>query len=213
MYVLIVNFNRITLPLQMASWLSERGCEVIFLDNNSTYQPLLEYYKTTPYRVLRLPANYGHTVLWQYPVLQTLNINERFIYTDPDLDLTGVPDDFLQVMHNGLDKYPAYSKCALSLEINDLPDTEEGNFIRYGPESPYWQKPLDDLYFHADTDTTFAMYRFPIGEYGHSAIRINRPYTCRHIPWYYQKIENLPADEQFYYQTANNSCSHKKRFL
>ena len=213
MKVLVLVYNRLVLPVKLAEWVSERGCEPVFIDNNSDYPPLLEYYKKTPFQVLRLPSNYGHTTLWQYPLLQKLGIKERFIYTDPDLDLTGVPDDFVQVMENGLNKYPQYSKCGLSLEINDLPDTKEGNFIRTGPEAPYWKSPLDDLYFHADTDTTFAMYQYPIGEYGHSAIRINRPYTCRHLPWYYTTFEDLPEDEKHYYKTANNSCSHKKRFL
>lgn len=213
MKCLIINFNRLLLPVKLAEWVAQRGVEPVFIDNNSTYPPLLEYYQSCPFRVLRLVSNYGHTVLWQYPVLETLNIKERFIYTDPDLDLSGVPDDFLEVMNEGLNRYPNYSKCGLSLEINDLPDTEEGNFIRVGPEAPYWNRPLDDLYFHADTDTTFALYQYPIGPYGHSAIRTNRPYTAKHIPWYYTKIEDLPDDEQYYYLTANNSSSHKARFL
>lgn len=213
MKCLIINFNRLLLPVGLAEWVAKRGIEPVFIDNNSTYPPLLEYYQSCRFRVLRLVSNYGHTVLWQYPVLDVLDIKERFIYTDPDLDLTGVPDDFLEVMNEGLNRYPNYSKCGLSLEINDLPDTEEGNFIRTVPEAPYWNRPLDDMYFHADTDTTFALYQYPIGPYGHSAIRTNRPYTAKHIPWYYTKIEDLPEDEQYYYRTANNSSSHKARFL
>lgn len=213
MKVLIINFNRLSLPVRLAEWVASRGCDPIFIDNNSDYPPLLTYYEHTRFQVVRFKINYGHTTLWQFPLLKHLNITERFIYTDPDLDLTGVPDDFVDVMNAGLDKYPDYSKCALSLEIDDLPDTEEGNFIRTGPEKPYWEKPLDDLYFDADTDTTFAMYRYPIGEYGHSALRINRPYTCRHIPWYYENFNDLPEDEKYYYRTANNSCSHKIRFM
>jgi hypothetical protein len=203
------------LPSKMADWLSARDCEVIFIDNNSDYPPLLEYYKNCNHKVLRLPYNYGHTVLWQYPVLKELGIEERFIYTDPDLDLIGVPDDFVKVMNQGLDKYPEFSKCGLSLEINDLPDSEEGLYIKAegGIERFYWQNPLDELFFKADTDTTFAMYRYPIGPYGHSAVRTNRPYTCRHIPWYYTNFNSLPEDEQYYYRTANSSSSHKKRLM
>jgi len=213
MKCLIINFNRLLLPVRLAEWVAQRGVEPVFIDNNSTYPPLLEYYQSCPFRVLRLVSNYGHTVLWQYPVLKTLDINERFIYTDPDLDLTDVPDDFLEVMNEGLNRYPNYSKCGLSLEINDLPDTEEGNFIRNVPEAPYWNRPLDDMYFHADTDTTFALYQYPIGQYGYSAIRTNRPYTCKHIPWYYTDFDSLTDDERYYYETANASCSHKARFM
>jgi len=213
MKCLIVNFNRLVLPVKLAEWVALRRCEPVYIDNHSTYPPLLEYYKTTPFEVLRLPTNYGHTVLWQYPLLRELNIKERFIYTDPDLDLTGVPDDFIDVMSAGLDKYPQFDKCGLSLEINDLPDNEEGNYIKYGPEKPMWEDPLDDMYFRAITDTTFAMYRQPVKEYSHSAIRTNRPYTCKHLPWYYTDFDSLTDDEQYYYQSANKSCTHKERFM
>lgn len=204
---LIINYNRITLTARTAQWCAEHGLEPIIIDNNSNYKPLLDWYDHCEYHILRLPSNFGHTVLWQYPVLKTLKMNERFIYTDPDLDYSGVPDDFLEVFNIGLDKYPGYSKCGFSLEINDLPDDEEGNFIRTGPEAPYWERPLDDMYFHADTDTTFALYRWPIGVYGHSALRTNRPYTVRHLPWYYRSLDGLPEDEINYYKTALASSS------
>lgn len=212
MIVLINNFNRLTLPVKMADWLSKRGCEPVFIDNASDYPPLIQYYNDTPFQVLRLEKNYGHYSLWWANVVNRLNIKDRFIYTDPDLDLEGVPDDFVSVLNEGLDRYPQYSKCGLSLETEDLPDNEEGNLIRR-IEAPYWQFPLDERYFHADTDTTLALYRLPIGEYGHSACRTNRPYTCRHLPWYYLKPEDLTDEEQYYYRTANASCSHKKRFI
>ena len=121
-----------------------------------------------------------------------------------------MPDDFLDVMNVGLDKYPTYDKCGLSLEINDLPDDNEGNTI-HRIESVYWEKSLDNMYFHADTDTTFAMYREgPQREYGHSAIRTNRPYTAKHLPWYYRDFKNLPEDEQYYFATALYSSSSGK---
>lgn len=199
---LIINFNRLTLTVNTADWCASKGLQPIIIDNASDYIPLIDYYNHTPYQVLRLSKNYGHKVLWDYPVLEKLGIKERFIYTDPDLDFTGIPDDFLEVLNKGLDKYPV-SKCGFSLEINDLPDDKEGNFIRTGPEAPYWKKPLDDLYFDADTDTTFALYRYPLGEYSHSAVRTNRPYTVKHLPWYYRDLSVLSEDEQNYYKTAS----------
>jgi len=206
MKALIINFNRLTLTVNTADWCAGHGIEPIIIDNSSNYIPLLDYYNYTPYRVLRLSKNYGHKVLWDYPVLQKLGIKERFIYTDPDLDYTGIPDDFLKILNEGLDKYPV-SKCGFSLEINDLPDDAEGNFIKNGPEAPYWQKPLDDMYFDALTDTTFAMYRYPLGAFSYSAVRTNRPYTARHIPWYYRDYESLPDDEKYYQKTADREIS------
>jgi hypothetical protein len=211
MKVLILNYNRLTLPVAMADWAAARGCEPVFIDNASDYPPLLEFYAAGRYPAVRLDKNYGHTVLWDKPELfKLLGINERFIMTDPDLALEGVPDDFLAVLNEGLDRFPQVDKCALSLAIEDLPATPEGIFIR-NHEAKHWRQPLDSRYFYADTDTTFALYRWPLGKYSHSAVRTNRPYTCRHVPWYYPNLFDIPADEQYYFRTANESSSGKKR--
>ena len=211
MRVLIITFNRLLLPLRVADWVAARGCEPVFVDNNSTYLPLLDYYKTTPYQVIRVPVNLGHTVVWQDGFLDRHGVEGRYIVTDPDLDLSGVPDDFLQVMNEGLDRYQGYDKCGLSLEIGDLPNTAEARLVRDVYEAKYWERPLDKRYFHADTDTTFALYR--ARHYSHSGIRTNRPYTARHIPWYYRCFENLSEEEKYYYSTADASSSGKTRLI
>ena len=143
MKALIINYNRLTLPLKMADWLHEKQIEPVFIDNNSDYPPLLEFYKNSPYQVIRLYSNFGHTVVWNesLSILRRLKINGRYIVTDPDLDLSGVPDDFLEVHNKGLDLYPV-DKCALSLEINDLPNSTEGNYIS-AHEVKYWKDALD----------------------------------------------------------------------
>jgi hypothetical protein len=191
---LIINYNRISLPVAMATWLSQRQCEPIFVDNNSDYPPLLEYYKTCPFEVIKMDANYVQTVIWHKNILSQLGIKGNYIVTDPDLDLSGVPDDFVEVMEEGLRRYPQYDKCGLSLEINDIPDQ-----VTIDWEMQFWQRPLDPQYFHADIDTTFALYKHPYPSL--NAIRTNRPYTVRHVPWYYMLYDRLPADEMYYYRT------------
>jgi hypothetical protein len=209
--VLIINFNRLDLPRAMAEFVAQHGCEPWFIDNCSTYAPLLKYYSETPFRVLRMPKNYGHTVVWDNTeVLRFAGVNERFIMTDPDLDLSGVPGDFLKVMNEGLDRYPYFDKCGLSLEINDLPANAEGGFIS-NFEKVYWITPLDKQYFNAPVDTTFALYRWPLGNYNHNAIRTNRPYTAKHVPWYYRNLRDIPEDEKYYFNSATASSSGKKR--
>lgn len=211
MKCLIVNYNRLTLPVKMANWLSERGIEPIIIDNNSNYPLLIEYYASVcPYHVVHMDNNYGHRVVWEQDILNKLGINDQYLLTDPDLDLTGVPDDFLEVMQEGLKRYTRFDKCALSLEINDLPDSNEGSFIRKH-EAIYWQKPLDNRYFKADTDTTFALYRKGVNRYSYSAIRTNRPYTCKHVPWYYIDFESLSEEDKYYFIFANESSSGKIR--
>jgi hypothetical protein len=212
MNAFIINFNRLTYPRQMAEWLFNHGVTPVFIDNHSNYPPLLEYYKSCPFEIVRMPQNYGHTVVW----LNGLEIkngkkNERYIVTDPDLDLSRVPDDFLHVMNRGLDLHCNVDKCGLSLEINDLPNSPEGNYIRDKCEPKYWQYPAAPGYWYAATDTTFALYRATVHNYSHSAIRCDRPYTARHLSWYYTDLNNIPDDEKYYFQTANESASGKKR--
>lgn len=207
----IINFNRLTLPRAMAEWLTTRGCHVIFIDNQSTYKPLLDWYHETGQRVYQLPRNCGHTVVWHDGILDLLNVRERYIVTDPDLDLSGVPDDFIHVLNRGLDLHPDVDKCGLSLRIDDLPDTAEGNYIRQH-ESKYWKKQSKSGFYDAAVDTTFALYRENVDWYSHHAVRAPWPYTARHVSWYYDGIDNLPADEQNYFQAADpNFASGKKR--
>jgi len=196
MKVLIINFNRLTLPMNMANWVAERGCEPVFIDNASDYLPLIQYYNDTPFNVLRMDKNYGHTVIWTQDIVNKLGIAGNYIITDPDLDLTGIPDDFLSVLEEGLRRYPQFNKCGFSLEINDLP-----NQVTIDWESRYWQKPLDSMYFSADIDTTFALYK--VNRITLSGIRTNRPYTAKHVPWYYDLYDKLPEDELYYYHTQS----------
>lgn len=164
---------------------------------------------------MHMNRNFGHTVVWlpEASILQRLGLlHERYIVTDSDLDLSGVPDDFLAIMDGGLTMYPKYDKCGLSLEIKDLPNYPEGNFIRKH-EAKYWNKPLDKNFFHAETDTTFALYREGVTEYSYSAIRCNRPYTARHVPWYYKDFESLSEEDKYYFRSANESSSGKIRLI
>lgn len=214
MKVLIINYNRLILPKNTADWCAAHDLDPVLIDNNSDYPPLLEYYANCPYEVLRLKENRGHQVVSTLDLKKELGIYERYIVTDPDLDFTGIPDDFLDVLDQGLDKYPSVRKCGFSLEINDLPDSPEGKYIRGAHELSYWRLPLDNMYFDALIDTTFALYRTAYNYHSiKQSIRTNRPYTARHIPWYYTDISLLPEDEQYYYKTANASASGKKRLM
>jgi hypothetical protein len=194
MKCLIINFNRLALPSKLADWCANHGLEPIFIDNNSDYPPLLEYYGRCPYTVVRMGRNYSYLVVWNQNILDRLGITGRYIVTDPDLDLSGVPDDFLSVLEEGLNRYPQFDKCGFSLEINDLPPVSPLIW-----EMQFWQKPLDSMYFDAAIDTTFALYKVRHATW--SGIRTNRPYTAHHVPWYYKNAEDLPEDEQYYYKT------------
>ncbi len=211
MKCLIINYNRLTLLKSTVNWCASHGLEPVIIDNASNYPPLMAYYETCGHNVLRMSRNFGHRVAWDTGLISSLGLQrERYILTDPDLDYTGIPDDFLYVLNEGLDRHRGYAKCGFSLLLDDLPPTSEGNFIRKN-EAGYWLAPVDDMYYAAGIDTTFALYREGNIKHTYSAIRTNKPYTARHLPWYYDDFSVLPEDEQNYYKTANSSCSHLKR--
>ena len=215
MKVLIINFNRLTLPAALADWVAARGCEPVFIDNNSDYPPLLDYYHNCKYLVMHMNHNHGHRVVWQpeATVLQRLGLlNEQYIVTDPDLDLAGIPADWLAILAAGLTMYPQVDKCGFGLRLDDLPQSTEGNFIRQH-EAKYWDEPLGAMFFNAPIDTTFALYRAGVQKYSYTAIRSGLPYAARHVPWYYTSFDKLPADEQYYFKTANASSSGKQRLF
>ena len=208
MKAVIINYNRLTLTKQTADWLSAHGLDVVIIDNHSDYKPLDDWYKSCPYKVLIMDKNYGHKVLWEQWLFRDLDITDKYILTDPDLDLTNIPDDFLDVMSNGLEKYPSYDRIGVSLEIDDLPNDDFSRKV-YKWELQWWNKPLDNLYFDAQVDTTLAMHK--VTNYNtFNSLRIGRPYTARHLPWYYTDFEKLPNDELYYLQTAGGSISWRR---
>lgn len=213
MKCIVLNYNLLTLLQNTCEWCASHGLDVIIVDNASDYEPLLEWYKTCPYKVLRMDKNYGHRVVWEQWLFKQLGISadDLFILTDPDLEYTNIPDDFLEVMQEGFRRYPKVQKVGFSLEIDDLPDTELGKQA-YKHELRFWQSPLDDLFYEAEIDTTFAMCRVQ-GYSTYNCLRIAPPYSVKHLPWWYDDIEKLPIDERNYLQTANESFSWKNKIV
>ena len=213
MKCVILNYNRLTLLQNTCQWCALHGLDVIIVDNASDYEPLLEWYKTCPYKVLRMDKNYGHRVVWEQWLFRQLGISadDLYILTDPDLDFSSIPDDFLEIMQEGFRRYPKVQKVGFSLEIDDLLNTELGKQV-YKHEIRFWQSPLDDLFYDAEIDTTFAMCR--VQNYStYNCLRIAPPYSVRHLAWYYDDIEKLPIDERNYLQTAGESFSWKNKII
>jgi hypothetical protein len=192
MPILINNRDRLTTTRKMVDDCRRFGGEPIIVDNASTYPPLMEWYETRPCEIVRLAKNHGPRAPWQVPIDAP-----RYVVTDCDLDISGVPADVLAVLAEGLERYPWAIKAGLSLEIDDLPDGYKFKQMVLDRERPAWSDQVDDRFYRAEIDTTFAMYRkYPpwAGEYG-PALRAARPYTARHVPWYTVDRD----DEETYY--------------
>lgn len=193
----IINHNRLSLPRRMADFIADSpGATPIIVDNASTLPELLSYYKTCPHKVIRLDRNWGNCVLFHGPgnnqaILNEYGLQGNFIITDPDLELDNIPKDWLHELQIGLDHYPERWKCGFSLQIDDLPD---GVRHQQGME---WTQPRENGRFYlASIDTTFCLCR--TRKHSFSAVRTGPPYMARHIPWYYQRVEDLPPDELYY---------------
>lgn len=199
--IVINNRNRLTFMLQLIKALEAAGCtNIIIIDNNSTYQPLLEYYASCPYRVIRLERNLGYNALEKMDLYREIK-KKYYVYTDSDV----VPDpscpvDFLEHFYKILQKYPLVQKVGFSLKIDNLPDYYEGKKRVVEWESQFFKKELVLGLYSAPIDTTFALHRpySYISKRGiFKMIRTGVPYTAWHMPWY-NDTSNLTEEEKYY---------------
>jgi len=205
-------YNRLTIPKKLAESLADTGCEPILIDNSSTYPPLLEWYKTCPFKVHTFKQRYGERVFWDSKLFDEYN-DEYYIVTDHDLDISNIPCDYADKLIEGLQN-PNITKCGLSLEIDDLPNTEYSTTAR-NFELKYWQEKDYLGNYIAGVDTTFAMYdrkRQTLGwDYGdkfYQATRLPKPYSAKHMPWYLNEHSlELDQEEKYYHTGCTNFWS------
>ncbi len=218
MKAFVIAFNRLHMMRQLCEQLTESGLEAVIIDNASTYPPLLLWYEMEcPYEVIHMDKNYGHQVAWTQNLIGD---DKYYIVTDHDLDLSGIPSDWVEVLKGGLIENEDVIKCGLSLRINDLPENEyTKEVIRW--ETKYWERPKRwDMWYVSEIDTTLAMYDRdrPFGHLPNdrffSAVRSGEPYTAKHLPWYNTK-ESIEADpeEKYYQETVNTYWSGKFKEL
>jgi hypothetical protein len=210
--IVINNFNRLTYPLQLITFLERCGLKnIIILDNNSTYPPLLKYYESCTYKVIREPHNYGHLAFWKSGLYYRHRWN-YFVYTDPDVvPVEECPTDFIEHFKLILDENNGLDKIGFGIKIDDLPDSFllKKGVIEY--EKRYWAKEVKPNLYDAPIDTTFALYKpfskLKLGEvYTLPAFRMGFPYLIRHLPWYTDS-KNLSGEEEYYLKTSNDSSS------
>ena len=211
----IINRDRLTWTRNMVHEIRRIGGEPVIVDNASTYPPLLEWYASADCRVIRLDQNLGSRSPWTSGVIdREVKSGERYVVSDPDLDLSGVPSDALTVLTGGLDQY-GVTKAGLSLEILDVPrdllDVRQVNGLTLAQcEAGYWHVRRDERFWSAPTDTTFAMYRQgrPLeGAKFYEGVRADRPYTAKHLPWYQTEAEFDDEDKYYVEHRAKNGVS------
>lgn len=213
--IFINSRDRLGTLQKLVDWLCTAGYRFVYiLDNDSTYPPLLGYYRELEthipnVRVVRLGKNIGHTALWDSRILEKLQIDIPYVYTDSDVVPTeDCPQDILKDMIRILQKYPFLKKVGLGLKIDDITYFDKKTTEQI--ESGQYRYNLEKELYFSGVDTTFALYR----NYHHYnlyvAARTTGRRMARHLPWYYD-YENLPEDEKYYMEHANKSASFVDR--
>lgn len=211
---IIINcFNRLSCLKQLINFLEKKNIKnpIILLDNKSTYEPLLEYYKSLPYEVIYLNDNLGHEALWISGLIHKFNKN-YFVLTDPDVvPIDECPANFMEYFLEVLLAHPEFKKVGFSLKIDDLPDhfPHKQSVIEW--EKQFWQTKVGPNLWKSQIDTTFALFHpSHHGAWGW-AIRTDYPYTARHTTWYLDPA-NLPDDER-YYLNCKKTITHWSKQL
>lgn len=209
-------YEQLTWPRQMAAECVRLGLTPILLDNGSTYPPLLEWLDNCPYQVIRVGSNAGCYGFWRAG--RHYHLTTPYIVSDSDLDLSTVPADVVAKLAAVLADNPDVVKVGLSLEIDDLPETYPFRDAVFGWERPYWTVPRGEHWL-ANIGATFALYDPARNELldrdFYPAIRLNRPYTARHLPWY-TDFSSLSDELRYYYERCDNVAywgSRGKRHL
>lgn len=226
MKIFINNRDYVTWPSAMAELLANQGHEVIFLDNASTWEPLLDWYETCPFEIRR-QTNIGP----QRSHRQTcMKETEPYVLTDPDNDLSMVPEDWPEALLEGLARFPGLPKCGLSFDMSRVPqenyayehvqrlcpkdNPEKGLMVTWGgmhPEGDFMNYPVD---------TSFAVYK-PKIPFSIGGLMKARPYTGLHLPFHLvlepsadpTKLSVIIDDETAYYHKNATSPSSTRVHL
>ncbi|CAM4039348.1 glycosyltransferase [Flavobacterium weaverense] len=213
--IIIISFNQLEYLKKLVNFLSLKGfTNIIIIDNNSNYEPLLSYFSSIEGKISihRLHKNYGHLVFWKRMDLFVKYAAGYYVITDSDVvPLSITPHDFLIKFQGLLLKYPKKMKVGFGLKIDDIPSSNPLKQKVINWESKFWEKRITDEAFDADIDTTFALYK-PFyhrkNKKFKTALRTCAPYLAQHGGWYFD-IENLTEEQKFYFKTANDSSSWK----
>lgn len=211
--IIIISFNRLSNLKDLVEYFLKIGEEnIIILDNNSTYPPLLEWLheinKNNNVNVNFLDKNYGHTVYWNINFKNEIKDYEYFVYTDNDI----IPYDFYEsnwkeVWIEKLNKHKV-RKVGAAISINDIPNSFELKNDVVKHESQFWEEEIKENTYLADIDTTIFLSKTNCNyEYG-PALRLSN-YLIKHQPWYVD-YKNLSEEDEYYFNNLEKS-SHWSR--
>lgn len=215
--IIINNRNRLTYLRKLIISLEIRGYyNIIILDNDSTFEPLLKYYNNEcKYKVYFLGGNLGHLALWKTDLFNDYKYN-FYVYTDSDLEIINeCPEDFIKQILIEMKLNKQIQKIGLSLRTDNLPDAYKLKDEVINWENKFYQKKYkkNDTFYIAQVDTTFAVYRpFAYGGSSdhHLTLRTSYPLMVSHLPWYVDS-NSMTYEDTFYIKNASSSTFWTKK--
>jgi hypothetical protein len=182
---------------------------IVIVDNNSDFRPMVDFLDNCEFKVLRLSGNYGHKVC-ELDLVKNI-LGPIYLLTDPDIEISqNVTQETIIKMHEVSELYKI-NKVGLALDIsceNIREDIRyEGQTIKEW-ESKFWRDKVVDQeieMYWADIDTTFCLvnnnyHRWPY-------IRLAGAYTSKHLPWYKNWDDILMPGEYEAYMNGNRSTN------
>ena len=183
------------------------GIDIVLVDNQSTYEPTVEYLKASPHQVHYMNSNLHHRAPWASGLVPS---NSYYGVTDPDIRLVDeCPSSWPSFMVEILAANPSLNKVGVSLRIDNIPDSYflKKNVVDH--EAQFWVN-LAAIYrgvqiFDSPVDTTLAIYN-KVSQFSLSAYRTGWPYAAEHLAWYVDS-ENLTEDELYYRNHADRAIA------
>lgn len=215
--VFIISRDLLEWPKAMVEQVRRMGATPVIVDTGTNYEPTLRWYDSDPeLKVYRCENRVQHTPWFSGVVDRFMPESRYYVVSDPDLDISNCPNDTIQHLINLLDRYGDITKAGLSLEVCDYPDGSPVKSLAIGWETPFWQTKRDWQCYSAPIETTFAVYdryrQINVGGHGFlDAIRADRPFTARHLPFYLTD-DYFPQDVWHYLKRASK-VSTMARYL
>lgn len=215
--IVILNRDRLNPLVEQVAVLKSKGYNnIIVIDNQSTYQPLLDWYSLNLVDVFynNITANsntaFRDLVAAKHPKFTAI-VSNWYVFNDSDIiPLSTVPDNFVDDLVYYAIRHQK-TKVGMSIKIDDINLDYPLNAWVHGYESSYWTNGIKDgeveLYPHP-IDTTFAVHA-PNTQptWSNDTLRVGVPYIVKHAPFYYDP-ENLPDDEKYYLAHMNKQSSN-----
>lgn len=206
--IVILNRDRLYPLIQQVNILRSKNYNnIIIIDNQSTYEPLLNWYISSGldvfynYVVPNSNAAFRDLVNIGHPKFKQI-VSDWYVFNDSDIvPMDIVPDNFISDLMYFAVKYNK-PKVGMSIKIDDINLEYPLNKWAHDYELSYWNNPIieeDGIELYpSPIDTTFSIHSPGTSpEWSSNTLRVGAPYIVKHAPFYYDP-NNLPEDEKYY---------------